>query len=63
MCINCCDYGKVIRVECMCCHVVRLYNVMSGELECCSVVCCTLVGQSVFSIMCSEFCLFCLCTS
>ena len=41
------------------CQVVRLYNVvkivvMSGEVACCSVVCGTLVGVSVFSIMCSE---------
>ena len=41
------------------CQVVRLYNVveivvMSGEVACCSVVCSTLVGVSVFSIMCSE---------
>ena len=28
--------------------------VMSGEVVCCSVVCGTLVGVSVFSIMCSE---------
>ena len=28
--------------------------VMSGEVACCSVVCGTLVGVSVFSIMCSE---------
>ena len=27
---------------------------MSGEVACCSVVCDTLVGVSVFSIMCSE---------
>ena len=27
---------------------------MSGEVACCSVVCGTLVGVSVFSIMCSE---------
>ena len=37
----------------------RLYSVvkivvMSGEVACCSVVCGTLVGVSVFSIMCSE---------
>ena len=37
----------------------RLYNVveivvMSGEVDSCSVVCGTLVGVSVFSIMCSE---------
>ena len=41
------------------CQVVRLYGVveivvMSCELACCSVVCGTLVGVSVFSIMCSE---------
>ena len=41
------------------CHVVRLYNVvkvvvMSDEVACCSVVCGTLVGVSVLSIMCSE---------
>ena len=49
------------------CHVVRLYSVveigveigveivlMSGEVACCSVVCGTLVGVTVFSIMCSE---------
>ena len=41
------------------CQVVRLYNVveivvMSGEVACCSVVCGTLVGASVFSIMCTE---------
>ena len=37
-------------------QVVRLYNVveMSGEVACCSVVCGTLVGVSVFSIMCYE---------
>ena len=43
---------------CIVCQVVRLYNVvdivMSGEVVCCSVVCATLVGVSVFSIMCSE---------
>ena len=38
------------------CQVVRLYNVVvivlkSGEVACCSVVCGTLVGVSVFSIM------------
>ena len=27
---------------------------MSGEVACCSVVCGTLVGVSVFSVMCSE---------
>ena len=36
---------------------MRLYSVvgivvMSGEVACCSVVCGTLVGVSVFSIMC-----------
>ena len=41
------------------CQVVLLYNVveivvMSGEVTCCSVVCDTLVGVFVFSIMCSE---------
>ena len=37
------------------CQVVRLYNVvMSGDVACCSVVCGTLVGVSVFTIMCSE---------
>ena len=40
-------------------QVVRLYSVveivvMSGEVACCSVVCGTLVGVSVFSMMCSE---------
>ena len=44
---------------CSMCQVVRLYSVveivvMSGEVACCSVVCGTLVGVSVFSIMCSE---------
>ena len=37
----------------------RLYSVveiivMSGEVACCSLVCGTLVGVSVFSAMCSE---------
>ena len=41
------------------CQVVRLYSVveivvMSGEVGCCSVVCGTLVGVWVFSVMCSE---------
>ena len=27
---------------------------MSGEVDCCSVVCGTPVGVSVFSVMCSE---------
>ena len=41
------------------CQVVRPYSVveiivMSGEVACCSVVCGTLVGVSVFSMMCSE---------
>ena len=36
-------------------QVVRLYSVvMSGEVTCCSVVCGTLVGVSVYSIMGSE---------
>ena len=44
---------------CIVCHVVRLYCiveivVMSGEVACCSGVCGTLVGVSVFSVMCSE---------
>ena len=33
---------------------MRLYNAVSGEVSCCSVVCSILVGVSVFSIMCSE---------
>ena len=44
---------------CIVCQVVRLYNVveivvMYGQVACCSVVCGTLVGALVFSIMCSE---------
>ena len=44
---------------CIVCQVVRLFSVveivvMSGEVACCSVMCGTLVGVSVFSIMCSE---------
>ena len=44
---------------CIVCQVVRLYSVveivvMSGEVDCYSVVCGTLVGVSVFSMMCSE---------
>ena len=44
---------------CIVCQVVLLYSVveivvMSGEVACCSVVCGTLVGVSVFSMMCSE---------
>ena len=44
---------------CIVCQVVRLYSVveivvMSGEVACCSDVCGTLVGMSVFSVMCSE---------
>ena len=44
---------------CIVCQVVRLYSVveivvMSGEVACCSVMCGTLVGVSVFSMMCSE---------
>ena len=40
------------------CQVLRLYSVleivvMSGEVACWSVVCGTLVGVSVFSVMCS----------
>ena len=36
------------------CAVYRVVQigVMSGEVVCCSVVCVTLVGVSVFSIMC-----------
>ena len=42
------------------CQVVRLYSVveivvMPGEVACCSVVCSTLVGVSVFSVICSEW--------
>ena len=41
------------------CQVERLYSVveivvMSGEVACGSVVCGTLVGVSMFSVMCSE---------
>ena len=41
------------------CQDVRLNSVveivvMSGDVLCCSVVCGTLVGVSVFSILCSE---------
>ena len=44
---------------CIVCQLVRLYCdveivVMSGEVACCSVVCGTLVGVLVFSVMCSE---------
>ena len=44
---------------CIVCQVVQLYSVveivvMSGEVACCSVVCDTLVGVSVFSVMCTE---------
>ena len=44
---------------CIVCQVVRLYSVveivvMSCDVACCSVVCGTLVGMSVFSVMCSE---------
>ena len=40
---------------------MRLYSVVeivviSGEVACCSDVCDTLVGVSVFSVMCSECC-------
>ena len=45
---------------CIVCQAVRLYSVveivvMSGEVACCSVVCGTLVGVSVFSVMCSDY--------
>ena len=45
---------------CIVCQVVQLYSVveivvMSGEVACCNVVCGTLVGVSVFSVMCSEY--------
>ena len=51
--------------ECVCCvcdpsmclgvpYNGMVIVVMSGEVICCSVVCGTLVGVSVFSIMCSE---------
>ena len=46
-----------MRVLCarMCgCIVLWDSFVMSGEVSCCSVVCGTLVGVSVFTIMCSE---------
>ena len=33
--------------------------VMSGEVACCSGVCGTLVGVSVFSMMCSELLIMC----
>ena len=44
---------------CIMCQVVRLYSVveivvMSVEVACCIVVCDTLVGVSVFSVMYSE---------
>ena len=44
---------------CIVCHVVQLYSVveivvMPGEVACCSVACGTLLGVSVFSVMCSE---------
>ena len=44
---------------CIVCRIMRLYSVveivvMSGEVACCNVVCGTLVGVSVFSIMCFE---------
>ena len=35
------------------CFVVDIV-VLSGEVACCSVVCGTLVGGSVFSVICSE---------
>ena len=45
---------------CIVCKVVRLYTVMeivvmSCEVACCSVVCGTLVGVIVYSVMCSEW--------
>ena len=46
--------------SCIVCQVVQPYSVVemsvvfSGEVACCSVVCGTLVGVSVFSMMCSE---------
>ena len=40
---------------CIVCQVLRLeIVVISGEVTCCCVVCGTLVGVSVFSMMCSE---------
>ena len=44
---------------CIVCQVPQLYSVVeivvtSCEVACCSVVCGTLVGVSVFSVMCSE---------
>ena len=44
---------------CIVCQVMWLYSVveivvMSVEVCCCSAVCGTLVGVSVFSVMCSE---------
>ena len=44
---------------CIVCQVVRLYSVveivvMSGKVACCSIVCGTLVGVSVFRRMCSD---------
>ena len=38
----------------LCARLCGCSVVMSGEVACCSVVCGTLVGVSVFSIMCSE---------
>ena len=43
----------------MCVYYVRLHSVveivvMSGEVACCSVVCGTLVGVSVFCMICFE---------
>ena len=43
---------------CVACRVMRLYSlvdigVLSGDMYCCSVVCDTLAGVSVFSIICS----------
>ena len=66
MCLFCCSL-YLVRVlivvimgrwfsACIVCQVVWLYSVveivvMSGEVTCCSVVCGTLVGMSVFSVM------------
>ena len=45
---------------CIVCQVMRLYRivdivVMSGEVVCCSVVCGTLVGVSMFIMMCCKW--------
>ena len=44
---------------CTACQAVRLHSivetaVMSGKVACCSLLCGTLVGLSMFSIMCSK---------